>query len=153
MIILVALYVKLCRRPRSDMFTCCRVKMPRHHPYGLLVPLPIPSKLWQSISQDFVTDLPNAKRFNALLTVVDRYTKMVLILPCTKEITSEDTTRIVMRECFGTMVFPTTSSMIMDLNSYLKFGCDTNYNNFETSGLRMGLLNVPIFLKEETLIS
>ena len=26
--------------------TCCRAKMPRHHPYGLLEPLPIPSKPW-----------------------------------------------------------------------------------------------------------
>ena len=38
--------------------TCCRTKMPRHHPYGLLQPLPITTKPWQSISLDFITDLP-----------------------------------------------------------------------------------------------
>ena len=56
--------------------TCRRAKMPRHHPYGLLEPLPIPSKPWQSIALDFITNLPVAKGFNAILTVVDRYTKM-----------------------------------------------------------------------------
>ena len=78
--------------------TCCRAKMPRHHPYGLLEPLPIPSKPWQSIALDFITDLPVSKGFNAILTVVDRYTKMAHFLPCTKEISSEETAEIVMRE-------------------------------------------------------
>ena len=35
---------------------------------------------------------------NAILTVVDRYTKMMDFLPCTKEITNGDTVGIVMRE-------------------------------------------------------
>ena len=78
--------------------TCCRAKMPRHHPYGLLEPLPIPSKLWQSIALDFITGLPVSKGFNAILTVVDLYTKMAHFLPCTKEISSEETAIIVMRE-------------------------------------------------------
>ena len=78
--------------------TCCRAKMPRHHPYGLLEPLPIPSKPWQSISLDFITDLSVSKGFNAILIVVDRYTRMAHFLPCTKEISSEETAEIVMRE-------------------------------------------------------
>ena len=62
-------YVRTCD-------TCCRAKMPRKHPYGLLEPLPLPSKPWQSISLDFITDLPVSKGFDAILTIVDRYTKM-----------------------------------------------------------------------------
>ena len=61
----------------------------------LLEPLPIPSKPWQSIALDFIRDLPVSKGFNAILIVVDRYTKMA---PCTKEISSEETVEIVMRE-------------------------------------------------------
>ena len=80
--------------------TCCRAKMPRLHPYGLLEPLLIPSKPWQSISLDFITDLPDLKGFNAILTMVDRYTKMSHFLPCTNEITSKETTKIVIREVF-----------------------------------------------------
>ena len=65
-------------------------KMPRHHPYGLLEPLPIPSKPWQSISLDFITDLPDSKGFNVILIVVDQYAKMAHSVPCTKEITCEE---------------------------------------------------------------
>ena len=72
--------------------------MPRNHPYGLLEPLPIPSKSWQSIALDFITYLPVSKGFDAILTVVDRYMKMAHFLPCTKEITSEETVKTVMRE-------------------------------------------------------
>ena len=74
--------------------------MPRRHPYGLLEPLPIPSKPWQSISLDFITDLLDSRGFNAILIVVERYTKMAYFVPCTKEITSEETVGIVMREVF-----------------------------------------------------
>ena len=56
------------------------------------------SKPWQSIALDFITDLPVSKGFNVILTVVDRYTKMAHFLSCTKEISSEETTEIVMRE-------------------------------------------------------
>ena len=31
--------------------------MSQHHPYGLLQPLQLPTKPWQSISMDFITDL------------------------------------------------------------------------------------------------
>ena len=72
--------------------------MPRYHRYGLLEPLPIRSKMWQSNALDFITDLPISKGFNAILIVVDRYTKMTNFLPCTKEISSEETVEIVMRE-------------------------------------------------------
>ena len=86
--------------------------MPKHHPYGLLQPLSIPSKSWQSISLDFITDLPDSKGFNAILTVVDRYTKMTHFVPCTKEITSEETVGIVIREVFRRHGFP--DSIISD---------------------------------------
>jgi hypothetical protein len=51
---------------------CCRSKIPRHRPYGLLQPLPIPVGPWKSISLDFITDLPTSKGCDAILTVVDR---------------------------------------------------------------------------------
>jgi hypothetical protein len=79
---------------------CCRSKIPRHRPYGLLQPLPIPSGPWKSISLDFITDLPLSKNFDAILTVVDRFTKMAHFIPCTKAINSEETAHIVMKEVF-----------------------------------------------------
>ena len=72
--------------------------MPRHRPYALLEPLPNPSKPWQFIALDFITDLLVYNGFDEILTVVDRYTKMAHFLPCTKEISSEETVETVMRE-------------------------------------------------------
>jgi transposase InsO family protein len=71
-----------------------------HHPYGLLEPLPIPRKPWQSIALDFIIDLPVSKGFNAFLTVLDRYTKMTHFLPCTKEISNDETAEIFMHEVY-----------------------------------------------------
>ena len=48
-----------------------------------------------------MTDLPVLKGFDAILTIVDQYTKMAHFLRCTKAITSEDTAEVVMREVFG----------------------------------------------------
>ena len=80
--------------------TCCRSKKPRHHPYGLLQPMPIPESPWKSISLDFITDLPPSKGFDSILTVVDRFTKMAHFIPCTKAITSQETAELLMREVF-----------------------------------------------------
>ena len=80
--------------------TYYRAKMPRHHPYGLLEPFPIPKKSWQSISLDFIVDHPVSKGFDAILTIVDQYMKMAHFLSCTKEITSEETPKNIMLEVF-----------------------------------------------------
>ena len=47
--------------------TCFRTKIPQQHPYGLLQPLRIPSKPWQSMSLDFITDLPHSN-FGSMLS-------------------------------------------------------------------------------------
>jgi hypothetical protein len=52
---------------------CYRAKMPKHHPYGLLQPFLTPTKPWQSISMDSITDLPPSQGFDAILTIVDRF--------------------------------------------------------------------------------
>ena len=93
--------------------TCCRAKMPRHHPYGLLEPLPIPSKPWQCIALDFITDLPISKGFNAILTVVYRYTCHVLRKSPVKKPQKLSCVKYV-----GIMASPIVSSAIMDPNSY-----------------------------------
>ena len=49
---------------------------------GMLKPLPIPSKPWESISMDLVTGLPKSiLGYDALVVFVDRLTKMIHIAP------------------------------------------------------------------------
>ncbi len=74
--------------------TCSRSKIPRHRPYGLLQPLPIPETPWTSISMDFIVDLPPSKTFDSIFVVVDRLTKMAHFIPCHKTVTGEETARL-----------------------------------------------------------
>ena len=61
---------------------CQRSRTPRHHPSGVLRPLPIPNRPWSSISMDFVTGLPWSNGNDAIWVVVDRLTKMHHFVPC-----------------------------------------------------------------------
>ena len=63
---------------------CSRSKNPRHHLYGLLQPLPIPHRLWSSVSIDFITDSPPSNSCDNIFVVVDRLTTMVHCKYCSK---------------------------------------------------------------------
>ena len=60
---------------------CQRAKTPRHKPYGHLRPLQLPHRRWDSISMDFLTNLPEVDGRNAVLVVVDRLSKMAHFIP------------------------------------------------------------------------
>lgn len=71
---------------------CARTK-PRHHrPYGELAALPVPTQPWQDISVDFITGLPVSidprtnKPCDAILVIVDRFTKYALYIATTKQL-------------------------------------------------------------------
>jgi len=74
---------------------CQRTKTARHKPYGLLKPLEIPEQPWSSISMDMITQLPKSKGHDAILVIVDRFTKMTHLAPTTSEATSEDIAQLL----------------------------------------------------------
>ena len=59
----------------SDICSC--IKASHRPPAGLLWPLPIPGRPWSDIALDFVTGLPTFRGNNTIMTVVDRFSKMV----------------------------------------------------------------------------
>ena len=73
----VEAYVRSCD-------TCARNKVVRHAPYGLLSPLPIPTRPWSTVSLDWIRDLPPSHYHDAILVVVDRLTKQAHFIPTTK---------------------------------------------------------------------
>lgn len=59
----------------KECSTCQTCKVDLSASPGLLQPLLIPTKAWESISIDFVKGLPNSKGKNVVMMVVDRLTK------------------------------------------------------------------------------
>jgi hypothetical protein len=71
---------------------CQRQKGAARSGNGLLMPLEIPDRSWSSVSMDFVTGLPlTARGHDAILTVVDRFSKMTHVIPTRKTATAQDT--------------------------------------------------------------
>ncbi len=68
--------------------TCQRVRPVRHRPHGSMEPLQQPCGPWTDISVDFIVGLlvsrrkRHAKPHNAILVVVNRYTKQARYFPC-----------------------------------------------------------------------
>jgi hypothetical protein len=64
------------------------MKSQRHRPYGEAQALHMPDRPWQEITMDFITDLPPVKKngveVDAILVIVDRYSKMNVYVPTTK---------------------------------------------------------------------
>jgi transposase InsO family protein len=80
-------YVKTCE-------VCQRIRAPRHRPYGQLSSLPIPKCPWDSVTMDFIVGLPPSTRrgvvYDAILVIVDRYTKMALYIPTHSKCDAEE---------------------------------------------------------------
>ncbi|GBG72519.1 hypothetical protein CBR_g12090 [Chara braunii] len=77
--------------------TCQEVNSANDLPYGLLKPLPIPEGRWQSISMDFIGPLrpPTERGHDAILVVVDRFTKRARFVPCHYRISAREVADIV----------------------------------------------------------
>ena len=79
---IVTKYVKGC--------VMCSTCNPTNRKLGLYSPLPVPSHPWESISMDFVGGLPMSRGgHDYLYVVVDRFSKMCILIPCKKHIISD----------------------------------------------------------------
>jgi len=69
---------------------CLRSKPSNQLPTGLLRPLEVPERPWEEIAYDLITGLPLSEGFDAILTVIDRFSKMVHYIPTTSNATAVD---------------------------------------------------------------
>jgi hypothetical protein len=58
-----------------------------------------PTRPFETVSLDFITGLPPSrwgnKVYNAILVVVDLYTKFCFYIPCTKDIDAQDLAELI----------------------------------------------------------
>ena len=69
---------------------CQKTKFSNFNKFGFLIPNPIPSRPYQSVSMDFVVNLPWSNQSNAIFVVVDRLTKHASFIPTTTGLTAEE---------------------------------------------------------------
>ncbi|KXN88522.1 hypothetical protein AN958_07230 [Leucoagaricus sp. SymC.cos] len=60
---------------------CAYIKVPTTKPRGEIHPLPIPTKLWDSIGIDFISLFPELKGHDYLWIMICHMTSMVHLIP------------------------------------------------------------------------
>jgi len=83
----VGRYVNRCN-------ACQRYKNWSKAPAGKLMLNTILEKLWSHISADFITKLPLAQRYNAILVVCNHFSKMAYFIATTEKTSAEGLARL-----------------------------------------------------------
>ncbi|GJR92358.1 putative mitochondrial protein [Tanacetum coccineum] len=102
----------VCQRNKSDLSA---------YP-GLLQPLPIPEKIWQDLSMDFIGSLPMSQGKSSLLVVVDRLSKYAHFLPLAHPYTASQVAQLFLDNVYKLHGLPKTIAEIVNkcLESYLR---------------------------------
>ena len=96
--------------------TMCAKSKPKNRNLGLYTPLLVPSRPWESVSTDFVGGLLKSRKVHDYLyVIVDRFSKMCILIPCNKQITTEQTTKLFFQHVWIHFALPT--SIVSDRDS------------------------------------
>ncbi|GJF00938.1 polyprotein [Phanerochaete sordida] len=76
---------------------CQKVKTRNFVKYGLLQPNPVPNRPFETISMDLVTGLPMSGGFNAIWVVVDRLSKLILLIATTTGLNTTEFARLFVK--------------------------------------------------------
>ena len=102
-------YVESCQ-------LCQQCKSQNICPAGLLQPLPIPEKRWESMSMDIITHLPlSTNGYTSCVVFIDRLTKMAHFVPAKASLDSERLARLFVNHVFRLHGMP--KSIVSDRDS------------------------------------
>ena len=94
----VKLYIKGC--------TICQTTKIRPPVKVPLKPNEISDGPWETITMDFITDLLTSKGYNSILMVVNQHSKAIILSPCNKTITAEQTSQLLLDNVWKHTGFP-----------------------------------------------
>lgn len=93
------------RRFARNCDVCGKSKFWREQKQGLLKPLPIPERMWQQLSMDFVVDLPLSKECTNVLVVTDRLSKSPIYIPM-NDIDADNVALALIKNVFAHHLLP-----------------------------------------------
>lgn len=80
---------------------CQHMKSSTQAKQAPLHPNKILSRPWTCISVNMITGLPNCKGYNAIIIIVDRFSKEIILIACTKEFSLERWVKILCNEVYA----------------------------------------------------
>ena len=86
---------------------CQYNKSPRHARQGLLQHLETPYAAWNSISTDFITQLPESQGYTQIMVVVNQFTKMANFIGLPTSTTTKDVANVFLQEVWKFHGLPT----------------------------------------------
>ena len=95
--------MKEVRRYVDGCDACQRYKNQSEALAGKLMPNAIPEKPWSHISADFITKLPLAQGYDAILVVCDRFSKMAHFIATMEKTSAEGLAKLFWTKYGGCM--------------------------------------------------
>ena len=78
----------------------CQRYKPAQHPRAILQPQEVPTRPWDHIGVDLITQLPQSRGFDSVAVYVDHFTDQTHLIPCKSTITAEGVADLHYKEVF-----------------------------------------------------